>query len=466
MGGFWDWVKNPDYRRATNEFMQRREAASVPADISDRQLRRMVRRLFRERNKNFNFERLQKVGPRLIPFLLEALDDPGVAIRFIHPEHPLLPQSPFERICELLEPFGAAEAVGPLTRFLDHGDADVRRIAGFQLARIGTAACAAPVIRALRDRDTEVRAHALLGLAYAVSAARSAPAFREAIYAEVAACLDDDETAEHAPDALLRIDRVRGADLLLSSRYFTASYPHIHDVLEALNRDDVRVPHAILLPLLAELKSLHNGYPNSIAYGESLIAYALNPDQHAEDTIVSELASTEVRVRQDAAKAYGILHGVPEAISVVLDANRNCGIDRLSKPQADCYAVFSYDAEVLNGGHAQYFANSSGDHWRYAVEGLGAIAAYQVRGILQKGIELFGPEGPSTDTWTRAEQLAAFDESQDEALKQLDTIERQDCLDVLLWKYIVRQILTCSGSIPSPPARTPRTASPAPIRSP
>lgn len=438
MGDFWDWVKNPDFRRAINEFMRRREAASVPADITDRQLRRMVRRLFREKNKNFNFERLQKVGPRLIPFLLEALDDPAVAIRFIHPEHPLLPQSPFERICELLEPFGAAEAVDPLSRFLDHGDPDVRRAAGFQLARIATAECAAPVIRALRDRDSQVRTHALLGLAYAVSAARSAPAFREAIFTQVAACLDDDDTAEHAPDALLKIDRTRCAELLLSSRYFTADYQHIHHVLEALNDDDVRVPHATLLPLLAELKSLSNKYPYSSAYGEALITYAHNPDSHTEETIVAELASTEDRVRQDAAKAFGILHGVPEAISVVLDAYRNSGIDRLSKPQADCYAVFSYDAEVLNGGHAQYFANSSGDHWRYALEGLDAIGAHQVRDILQQGVDLFGPEGPSTDTWTRADQLAAFDDAQDEALRQLDTIERQDCLDVLLWKYIVR----------------------------
>lgn len=435
---FWDWVKNPDYRRATNEFMQRREAASVPADISDRQLRRMVRRLFREKNKNFNFERLQKVGPKLIPFLLEALDDPGVAIRFIHPEHFLLPQSPFERICELLAPFGAPEAVRSLSRFLDHGDADVRRVAGFQLARIGTAACAAPVIRALRDRDTEVRAHALLGLAYAASAARSEPAFREAIYPEVAACLDDDETAEHAPDALLRIDRGRGAELLLSPRYFTASYQHIHHVLETLNRAEVTVPHAILLPLLADLKSRGNGYPYCFAYGDSLIAYARNPDQHAEETIVAEMTSSEDQVRQDAARAYGILHGVSDAIETAFDACRDKSRGDVPAPYRVCYAVRLYDGEVQNGGHAQYFANSSGDDWHYALEGLDAIGAYQVRGILQQGIELFGPEGPSTDTWTRAEQLAAFDESQDEALKQLDTIERQDCLDVLLWKYIVR----------------------------
>ena len=67
-----------------------------------------------------------------------------------------------------------------------------------------------------------------------------------------------------------------------------------------------------------------------------------------------------------------------------------------------------------------------------------AIGAHRVGGILQQGVELFGPEGPSTDTWVRAEQLAAFDEAQDDALRQLDAIERQDCLEVLLWKYIVR----------------------------
>src|SRR5262249_36382437 len=93
----------------------------------------------------------------------------------------------------------------------------------------------------------------------------------------------------------------------------------------------------------------------------------------------------------------------------------------LSKPQKVYYIVRNLDAEVCNGGSAQYFVNSSGNHARNAAKAMQSVGAAGKAAIVQRALDLFGPDGPPRNHDRGHEQLAAFTAEQDAVLDQLDS---------------------------------------------
>jgi hypothetical protein len=102
--------------------------------------------------------------------------------------------------------------------------------------------------------------------------------------------------------------------------------------------------------------------------------------------------------------------------------------------------VFIYDAEVNNGGHSQYFVNSSGDHWESALDGLKAIGADSRAKILEEATGLFGAAGPSADNASRHRQLAAFSGQHDRSLDELDRryYSCNENIEALLAQYALK----------------------------
>lgn len=89
---------------------------------------------------------------------------------------------------------------------------------------------------------------------------------------------------------------------------------------------------------------------------------------------------------------------------------------QFSKHQQLVHAILWYDAEVLNGGHHQFFSNSAGIVWENALEGLQKIGMSEAAEILKDASNLFGG-GPSLDRAVRNRQLERIDY---DALDQLD----------------------------------------------
>ncbi len=65
-------------------------------------------------------------------------------------------------------------------------------------------------------------------------------------------------------------------------------------------------------------------------------------------------------------------------------------LGRFSIPQRYIYAIEAYMAEVSNGGHWQFFANSTGIVWRDALDGLKAIGADDYAAMLQSACDKMG----------------------------------------------------------------------------
>lgn len=427
-GGFRDWVKNPDYKRAVTEQMaadkEERASLTVPNDISDSDIQAMVDRLFERDDRNgLNVRRLELIGRKAYPSLVRAFDDPRIAQQF-QPEQWVGYEAkfPLERVVGLLKPLDEPLVIRTLAKYARHPDDWVRKYAALELGAIGSPECLDPVVTALQDEDEYVRSYAMMGIAKAVKERRASRDFQNGVFMALVKLIGrtDIIPSRDAPGLLLAIDTERALPILLSPPFLTAQNPGLYSILEALNNAKHRVPHDKLLPLLKELKPLIAEFPYNSAYAAALMAYALNPDPAAEETFREGLQSSQDRVQEAAGAALATLAGTGDPIQRVFDAERQRGFDALSEPQRLFFAALIYDGEVNNGGHSQYFVNSSGDQWRFALDGMKAIGASERAEILEQAVGLFEAKGPSDDGETRHEQLASSSKRKDEALARLD----------------------------------------------
>ena len=309
------------------------------------------------------------------------------------------------------------------------------------MGEIGLEECIEAVEKALNDEDDYVRTWGMMGIRRAIDRGGASPAFREAVFPRLVSLLDWDSPSAsgHAPELLLRIDIERAEPILLSRAFFTARNPQLAYIIRSLNRADRKVPHPLLLPLLDELHGAEN-FRHELGYAEALIAYALNPDAQADCRFQTALTSTSKWIRPAAAESLAILHGIRDASGFAFRRWDDRSFDHLSQPQQYFCAVSAYNTEVNNGGHHQYFLNSSGDLWKSAVAGLHAIGANVRAEILKEAVTAFGEVGPLEERQMRCQQLAALSAEQDEVLGKLDDryFECTEDVDVLLSLYAIK----------------------------
>ena len=85
-------------------------------------------------------------------------------------------------------------------------------------------------------------------------------------------------------------------------------------------------------------------------------------------------------------ETYQLLEPMYDQIDLSNDLTYEYTAKQFSCPMRLIFAVDSYMAEVYNGGHDQFFFNSTGVVWRDALEGLEAIGAQEAASILKRVI--------------------------------------------------------------------------------
>jgi len=122
-------------------------------------------------------------------------------------------------------------------------------------------------------------------------------------------------------------------------------------------------------------------------------------------------------------------------------AEYELNLTKFTLPQRHIFAIQWYIAEVNNGGHFQFYDNSTGIVWEDAIKGFEEIGAIGCVEVIKKSTQLFGGN-PSKIRDERQDILAdfvyddnfdwnTFDEL-DDAFYAIDNSE----LDLLLRKYI------------------------------
>ena len=79
-----------------------------------------------------------------------------------------------------------------------------------------------------------------------------------------------------------------------------------------------------------------------------------------------------------------------------------------SKEQRNVYALLWYLAEIENGGHDQFYFNSTGIVWKDALFGCKALGLDEVAEIISESASKMGGE-PSLDRTVRQEQLDKYE---------------------------------------------------------
>jgi hypothetical protein len=414
--------------------------------FTDGDLQRMVDRLFIEADpKRANFHGLLWAGRRPVPFLIKALNEPRTWTTVFFDKDYLTGNSPFQRICDLLDNTAPAEAAKPLARYLEHPDPEFRRQAATVLGNIGASDCLEPVKKALADKDREVRQFAMIGLMNGLERQQRDETFVPGIYLALVPLLKTGVYSTEGPaNVLTAIDVAKAVPILESPQYLVVSNPQLHEVLTALDRDGVKVRLATILPLLAELEGLAiKKKTREWDYAAALMLYARNPDDLAGNRFQVLTGSPSSTIAAAGARGLEILAGInaSEAVGAIYQRR---GFAAMTKPQRYYHAIEDYRDEVDNGGHSQYFYNSSGDIYETAIEGLRAIGATSKAAILSGAMRAFAPFPPATKNAERRDWMEAFRDPEDRIFAAADksfneSEERPgERLDVLLTQYALQ----------------------------
>jgi len=394
-----------------------------PASLTEEDLRNMVEGLFVEEDPGgANYLGLLSSGHRAVPYLIRALADPRTqnAGLFNHDVH-VANTSPFERICNLLAESAPPEAAGPLLRYMEHPDNYFRRVCARVLAKIGTAECVGPVKRALADNTDEVRDAALAGIRQGIDAQHRDPVFLNGIYPDVLSLLDrGPHEGLHPASVLTAIDPASAARVLEMPRYFNLKNPELGEILTALDSERIAIPRPMVMGLLAELEPLAaQDEDRESQYAAALILYARNPDDKARERFMILIGSSSPTIASAGARGLEILAGISPARAVSRMYGLQ-GLAAMTKPQQYYHAVVDYQAKVHNGGHRQYFYNSSGDIHETAIEGLRAIGAAGKADILAGAAGAFGSQRPAAETPGRRSQMDHFGPAQERIFQAAD----------------------------------------------
>src|SRR5262249_9151011 len=153
--------------------------------------------------------------------------------------------SPMESVFDLLEPFAEPPAA-VLEPALRHENEYFRYNALYHLARCGNDDAITALQGGLASPSESCRTYTLIGLEFLAKSGRGSDRFRRELFDAVLPLLHDDEysPAEHAPRALLVLDRPRAVNVLLGEDILRADNRNFQETLRALKDAEVPLPAA------------------------------------------------------------------------------------------------------------------------------------------------------------------------------------------------------------------------------
>lgn len=433
-------VTDPRRMAASAAYHQSLNDLALPPELNDEMLTGWTEELLSPEDRRHCQRLLTLAGDRALSALLRAIADPRFHVGKLGDGWDA--PSPFERVAALLEPLAPPEAVPHLAAEIASPDDTLRKTAALTLGSFGLAICVEPLRTSLAHEDDYTRSYALMGIMRSLESDRAEPAFRTAVFEAVLPLLDrDDRTViGSAPQCLIAIDPERALPILTSERFLQPSNGQLYPILKALNEASLPIPAERLLAILDALRPIPTDYPQDRVYGEALLALAATRHERCEQLLGEALESDNEHVSASAAGAVAKLRGVDDPFTVVLETHERDGYEALTWPQKVYWSVHYMDAEVKNGGFAQYLYNPSGDNAGDIVKALEDLGAEASAAILRQVLGVFGPAGPSADRDTRITQLRRLPRKVDALFSSLQSAyyKDPDRLAVQFGMYVAR----------------------------
>jgi HEAT repeat protein len=383
---------------------------------------------------------LDSLKLKVHPALLEILQDSSVRSKLTVPTGTYLaPEAPLNRLCDLLGENPPAAAGELLIPFLENSSPEIRKDVALSLGSIGTPLMVPHVRKALLDGNEYVRSHALMGLERAVRGSRLDDRCKRDLLDDVQRLVAEGKNADHAVGLFLELDPKRASAFYLSPTIFTPSSKSLHEALKALAERKIPVPRDRVLALIKELEGSPLEYPQSYAVREALRLLGQNRQTEDREFLEARTKHDVKEVAIGAAIGLLALHGLEDFQQKLEEKEGAAGFSALSVPQQYFSAVLLLDGEVNNGGHSQYFINSSGDEWQKALAGLEAMGFTGRLAIFREAIGKFGGTGPSTVRANRQDQLAKLARKDDTLFDALDEryYQSTEVIEAITARYVI-----------------------------
>lgn len=448
INSFWDVIRNPNALPDLDAFHEEVDEKARKLSGSEARVAKLVDYyVFKVKSAQDAWTELRtlaKLGEETYPRALEILRDSSLQERLVilRDSEVSLPECPLNRLCELFDqdaapPREAAELLGP---YLESESDEIRKSVALTIGSIASPESLPDLQLALNDDAEYVRSFALMGIQRAIIGNRIEDEFRKEIFELVSDMWPNDTafaTCDDIPKVLLKLDRERATKYLLTEELFSVHFEPVWPILEALIEEKVEVPRPRLLKIIADASNEPIEYPlNNVMEGALPL---LGAHRNAEDAAMFEtfLNHSDEKVARGASEALYQFHQFKERIRDPWDVVDSRGWSALTIPEKHILAIKVLDSEVNNGGFAQYYFNSSGDHWKEALEGLVAIGAKKHHALMQTTVEKFAVK-PSSNRSQRNSQLSTLVSKQEDPFRQEDDqwySIKDEFLDPLVLKY-------------------------------
>ncbi|PQO45352.1 hypothetical protein C5Y93_15325 [Blastopirellula marina] len=274
----------------------------------------------------------------------------------------------------------------------------------------------------------------------AVMEERLSPEIRSGIVGDLEKVVLSDREVKKAAQLLSRIDPKQAETFLLSDRVMDTESGSLHEVLGVIGEFDFPIPREKVKSLVATYAGREMEYPNTYALGESLELLGKFQNREDEELLLEYADHDEDRVSDGAAAGLLAFHGLEDFQECMWEQEEAGGWESLNHQQQLYLAVFLLNAEVNNGGHSQYFFNSTGDSWPLALEGLQTMGFRKRLQIFEGVLELFGDQKPLTDRDKRLDQLAKVFRQNEDAFDAFDSqyYAAEESFDVYSMRFVIQ----------------------------
>ncbi|MEO1530065.1 MAG: DUF4375 domain-containing protein [Planctomycetota bacterium] len=432
--GFREFVKNPEL---FEEYITDGDGESFDesevASWDDEQIHQQVTRFVSGDDDSYELsEALESLIPKTHDALLSILRHGKVDAE------QSLDEDSIDRLCDLFDGSMPAEAFPLLEPYLTHPSDKFRKACVLAVAETGLAEALPAVRRAMKDDDEFVRSYALIGVDRANENDRIAEELVEGVLPEIEGLIRRDQNGDKTSSLLAELDADRASSFLLSPEILALENGQLYNILRTINRFDFEISRDQVLSLVNQLRDRELDFPNNNILGESLDL--LGKFKVSEDRELLQKYSEHPieEVAEGAARGLVEANDLGDFRTRLWEKEESGEV--LSKEQQLYRAVLILDAEVNNGGHSQYFFNSSGDEWQLALEGLKVMGFKERLAIFDGILALFGEDGPVNDQSIRSDQLADIYTEHEEAFDEFDGryYQCEENVEVVMMRYVIR----------------------------
>lgn len=449
-GGMKQMARDPRaMARMQRVFEERERLLNRAESLSDDDIRRGIEKVLAgDENAAGTWVQIsEKIGRRIEPFLLRALDDPRAKAPEAKPAFGSA--SPFEAIAKALGHARSESLIPRLAPLLSSPHEHLRTTAALNIAMVGTPAATKPTLLALRDDAPIVRSYAMMGASWAIKLNHISEPFRRSVF-EALQPVAAGETGfndyydRRACDTLMDLDATSALSHLNTARCLRMDNPHLCEVLEALNRAGARINPAILRSIFKACDDAdstgQSDHRTNSARAAALAALAIADPAAANAVLEAALDSDDEQVRAGAVEGFLKLQNLPDPNALWGAEDKTGGFQSLPRAVQHVIASVAFEAEVNNGGLSQYFFNSSGDHWPVALEAFREMGCPTCAGILEQAAHILGPAGTSQDRAKRIKAYARLSDKNEQPLDELSSrfYQRDEHLDAQRARYMVK----------------------------